>query len=104
MRGLNASSYTVFIALIGLVVLAGGILVYRLRRDVEEDSCPVTDEDLLRDFERAYYSGEMDEAEFRSVTAALKAKQSGIARPPIPPPPPLRGEGPAEPGIEPGPI
>ncbi len=86
MRGLNPSSYTVFLALVVLVVLAGAILVYRLRREVEEDSCPTSDDELLRDFERAYYAGEMDEAEFRIVTATLKAKKAGIPRPPIVPP------------------
>lgn len=99
MRGLNPSSYTVFIALIGLVVLAGAILVYRLRRDVEEESSPVTDDELLRDFERAYYSGEMDEAEFRSVTAALKAKRGGLERPSANPPQAFEEETPG-PGIE----
>jgi hypothetical protein len=85
-RGLSPSSYTVFLALILLVVAAGAILVYRLRREVEEDACPVTDDELLRDFQRAYYAGDMDEAEFKSVTAALQAKKSGAPRPPAGPP------------------
>jgi hypothetical protein len=86
-RGLSPSSYTVFLALIALVVAVGTIVVYRLRREVDEDLCPVTDEELLRDFERAYFAGEMDEAEFRSVTAALKAKKSGTPKPAVVPPP-----------------
>ena len=107
MRGLSPSSYTVFLALIALVVLAGTILVYRLRREVDEEDCPVTDDDLLRDFERAYYSGEMDEAEFRSVTAALEAKRTGVPRPLASPPTPadrvpeaVAAEEPVEPRVE----
>jgi hypothetical protein len=100
-RGLAPSSYTVFLLLIGLVVTAGMILVYRLRRDVEED-CPVSEADVLRDLERAYYAGEMDEAEFRRVTAALKRPKGPAAPPPPPvtPADPPEAEGSAEPDVE----
>ena len=68
--------------------LPGGILEHGepphegCRREVEEDLCPVTDDELRREFERAYFSGEMDQEEFRSVTAALDAKRAGGPRPP----------------------
>lgn len=102
MRAINPSSYTVFLALILLVVTVGAIVVYRLRRDVEED-CPVTEADVLRDIERAYYEGEMDEAEFRRVTAALKAKQSLAPRPlaAVEPAPPIDEGDPDEESTEP---
>ena len=102
MRGLSPSSYTVFLALIALVVTAGTILVYRLRREVDDELCPVTDAELLRDFERAYYSGEMDEAEFRQVTEALKAKKSGAPRPIAGPPDAPPAVEPEDPGPEQG--
>jgi hypothetical protein len=108
-RGVNPSSYNLFLLLVGLVVLAGSILVYRLRREVADEACPVTDEDLLRDFERAYYAGEMDEDEFRSVTAALRAKREGTPRIAVAPATDASPESPAteaidvdpvEPGVE----
>ena len=95
MRGVDSSSYTVFLALIVLLVAIGATVVYRLKRDVEEDDRPVTDEDIAREFERAYFSGEMDEAEYRRVTEALQARKTGAPRPqpaatpdPIPQPEP----------------
>jgi hypothetical protein len=88
---LTPSAYNLFLILLGVFVLAGFLLVYRLRRDVDRES-PVTDDDVLRDIERAYYAGQMDKAEFERVTAALRAKSEGTARPlpvkPAPPPEP----------------
>ncbi len=83
MRGVDPSTYTVFLATIVLVVAVGATIVYRLKRDVEEDR-PVTDEDIAREFERAYFSGEMDEAEYRRVSESLRARKAG-ARPVAPP-------------------
>jgi hypothetical protein len=106
-RGVNPSSYNLFLILVGLVVLAGAILVYRLRREVADEACPVTDDDLLRDFERAYYAGEMDEDEFRSVTAALRAKKERVPKvvaasetPPDRAPVDAENQAPIEPGVE----
>ena len=111
MRGVESSSYTVFLALIALVVAIGATVVYRLKRDVEEDDRPVTDEDIAREFERAYFSGEMDEAEYRRVTEAMQARKAGVPRVELPPaavvpepaPEPLPEpavEGPNEPAVE----
>jgi hypothetical protein len=100
-RGVDPSSYKVFLALIGLVVATGAILVYRLRRGAERDSGHVSHDELLRDLERAYYAGHMDEAEFRRVTESLEARKTGTPRPkpepaadePEEPPPPEESEG-----------
>jgi hypothetical protein len=60
-----------FVAL--LVVLGGAIAVgYWLKRDVQEE--PVTDADLLAEFQAARDAGEMDEEEFRRVTAAIRRR------------------------------
>ncbi|HEY2157962.1 MAG TPA: hypothetical protein VGH33_20205, partial [Isosphaeraceae bacterium] len=101
MRGVDPSSYTVFLGLIVLVVAIGATVVYRLKRDVEEDDAPVTDEDIAREFERAYFSGEMDEAEYRRVTEALRARNAGVLRvqPPAAAPEPA-SEPPTEPAAE----
>ncbi len=89
----NPSTYLIFVALIGVVVVVGSILIYRLRRDAEEDLTPATTDDLLRDFEEALADGEMDQAEFDRVTAALRAKGGGVASiiaPPVLPAGPAR--------------
>src|SRR5262249_37614467 len=55
------------------VVVAGGLLaIYFLRREVKER--PPTDEELLTQFQQAHDAGEMDEAEFRRVSALLKGR------------------------------
>jgi hypothetical protein len=77
---LTPSAYNLFLILLGVFVLAGFIIVYRLRRDVARES-PVTDDDVLRDIERAYYAGQMDKAEFERVTAALRSKNEGSTKP-----------------------
>lgn len=112
MRGVDPSSYTVFLGLIVLVVAIGAAVVYRLKRDVEEDDRPATDEELARDFERAYFSGEMDEAEYRRVTEALRPRKAGVLKvepPAVAPAEPAPGastdptaEVPTEPSIEAG--
>ena len=73
----DPASYNLFIILVVVCVLFGSFVVYQLQRDIAEDSCPVTDQDLLKDFERAYYAGEMDEAEFRRVAETLHGKRKG---------------------------
>jgi hypothetical protein len=78
-RGVDPSTYTVFLATIVLVVAIGATVVYRLKRDVEEDR-PVTDDDVAREFERAYFAGEMDEAEYRRVSEALQARKAGLRK------------------------
>jgi hypothetical protein len=80
MGRLTPSAYNLFLILLGVFVLAGFLVVYRLRRDIARES-PVTDDDVLRDIERAYYAGQMDKAEFERVTAALRAKNEGSTKP-----------------------
>ena len=81
-RRLTPAAYNTFLAVLVLVVAIGFIIVYRLKRDVEAEEGTVSDADLLKEFERAYYAGEMDEAEFQRVKARL-----GMPEPPPRPAP-----------------
>ncbi len=72
------ASYNLFLLTLAAIVIVGLIVVYRLQRDVAEESGTVSDTGLLKEFETAYYAGEMDEAEFRRVTASLQAKMAGL--------------------------
>ena len=76
MRGVDSSSYTVFLALIVLLVAIDATVVYRLKRDVEEDARPVTDERISPANSRTgVLLGEMNEAEYRRVTEALQGAE-----------------------------
>lgn len=92
MGRLPPGSSSLFLASIALVAAVGLFLVYKLRRDVEAESGgPVTDADLLKDFERVFNAGEMEPEEFHRVTAALRAKMSGpVPAAPAHPIPPAR--------------
>jgi hypothetical protein len=62
------------LALVALLVVLGGAIAvgWWLKREAQEE--PVTDADLLAEFEAARDAGEMDEEEFRRVSAALKRR------------------------------
>jgi hypothetical protein len=95
-----------FLAL--MVVLGVAIAVgYYLKREAQEE--PTTDGDLLAEFEAARDAGEMDEEEFRRVTASLRKKMGrppleSPAQAPAPPMPPApdeaapRDQSPEQPG------
>jgi low affinity Fe/Cu permease len=59
-----------------LILLVIGLPVYLyLKRESEEEEVePVTDADLLRQFETARAEGEMDEAEYQRVRALLEQR------------------------------
>ena len=88
MGRLNPQSYTVFLSLVALCVMVGLTVIWWLRRDLEQDT-PVTQGDVLRDLERAYFAGEMDKAEFERVTASLRASVPGtlLSKPAVEPEP-----------------
>jgi hypothetical protein len=69
------SAALAFVVLVGVIV--GGLLtVYFLKREDEDDAEPVSDDDILKEFERARYAGEMDEEEFQRVCAVLNQKKT----------------------------
>lgn len=90
-------AYLPVVVVVGTLLVAV-IVIYRLRRDANEDLTPDSEKDLLTEFERAYAAGEMDEAEFRRVRDLLLAgKPSGPVAPiSTEPNPPPSVEGPAE--------
>ena len=97
MGRLQLTPQNLFLSSIAVCALIGVAIVYRLRRDVEEDDGSTSDEELFKGFERAYFAGEMDEAEFRRVTASLEAKKAKrlVVAEPEPPdilPGPIRDE------------
>jgi hypothetical protein len=72
----QATDYSV-LAFVALLVLAGGAALtwYWLKREEREE--PASDADLLAEFEQARDAGEMDEEEFRRVSASLR-KRMGL--------------------------
>ena len=69
---------------LGLVLAVGLAVAYSLRREASEDEEPVTDADLLAGFERARFSGEMDEEEFQRVSASLRKRMAASTASGIP--------------------
>lgn len=67
-----------------LCVIAGFVAVYLLQRGAEDDDGSIQEGELLKEFERAYYSGEMDPDEFQRVKARLEGKPAP-ARPAVAP-------------------
>jgi LytS/YehU family sensor histidine kinase len=74
----TAKSVLAFVVLAGIIT-AGIITVYLHKREDAEDLEPVSDDDLLEQFERARFAGEMDEEEFQRVCAVLKNKKAAQA-------------------------
>ena len=62
-----------FLIVLILAVILGIALVYRLKRDIE-GTTPTTTEDVLRDLERAYLAGEIEETEFHRIWTSLGGK------------------------------
>jgi hypothetical protein len=50
-----------------LAMVIGIPIAYRAWREAHEEDEPVTDDDVLSDIERAYFAGEINEAEYRRV-------------------------------------
>ena len=85
MAGIDPKFYWLTLILLASCTLVGLILVYRFQREVNEDLVPPTEKDLLGPLEKAYYSGLMNEAEFKAIQASM-AKQKGEEPAPAPRP------------------
>jgi hypothetical protein len=59
------------VLLLTLAIAIGVPMAYRLWRDTHEEEDLPRGTDLLSDFERAYYAGQMDEAEFHRIRDLL---------------------------------
>ena len=62
-----------------LALVVGLIMVRRIWEEAHEDLEPVSQHKLLSEFERAYYAGEMDEAELRKVREVLHGPERAEA-------------------------
>jgi hypothetical protein len=81
--GIDPKYYWLTLILLALCTLVGLIVAFRFQREVNEDLAPPTEKDLLGPLEKAFYSGLMDEAEFKRIQASM-ARQKGEE--PAPPP------------------
>lgn len=59
------------LALLSCAIIVGIVVATRLWREIHEDEEPATNEEILDEFRQAYAQGEIDEAEFRRLTALL---------------------------------
>jgi hypothetical protein len=74
--GIDPKYYYLTLGLLGLCTLVGLIVAYSFQRDVNEGLAPPTEKDLFGPLEKAYYSGLMDEAEFKRIQESM-ARQKG---------------------------
>jgi len=105
--GIAPKYYYLTLGLLAACVIVGFYIALRLQRDVNEDSGPTTEKDLLDPLEKAFYSGLMDEAEFRRIRESVDKRKTGkpAAKPVVPKPKPAPDvTGAPRMGDDPGPI
>src|SRR5947209_6312984 len=73
--------YYVTLGLLGLCTLVGLVIAFRFQREVEHDLAPTTEKELLGPLEKAYYSGLMDEAEFKRIRESMEKRKAGDGEP-----------------------
>jgi hypothetical protein len=73
--------YYVTLGLLGVCTLVGMVIAFRFQREVEHDLAPTTEKDLLGPLEKAYYSGLMDEAEFKRIRESMEKRKAGDVEP-----------------------
>jgi len=77
--GIDPRFYYLTLGLLALCTVVGLVIAIRLQREVEHDLSPSTEKDLLGPLEKAYYSGLMDEAEFRRIRESMEKRKAGEA-------------------------
>jgi hypothetical protein len=77
--GIDPRYYYLTLGLLVLCTIVGLVMAFRIQREVEHDLAPSTEKDLLGPLEKAYYSGLMDEAEFRRIRESMEKRKSGEA-------------------------
>lgn len=89
---IDQTTLSILTLIVLVVIIAFGLwYINDLKREVEEEREPVTDEERLQEFEAARDAGELSQAEFERVRDALLK----IHQEPVPP-----AGAPAEPAIE----
>jgi hypothetical protein len=93
-------SFLSLLACMTLIAISAGFVVYYRSLQREEQEPPLTDDDLLAEFQAARDAGELDETEFQRVCQVIKERSlhqaSGeVTAPPltVKSPPPAEGEG-----------
>jgi hypothetical protein len=74
--------YYLTLGLLALCTIVGLVIAFKFQREVEHDLAPSTEKELLGPLEKAYYSGLMDEAEFKRIRASMEKRKSGEAETP----------------------
>jgi hypothetical protein len=80
--GIDPRYYYLTLGLLVLCTVVGMVVAFRFQREVEHDLTPSTEKDVLGPLEKAYYSGLMDEAEFKRIRASMEKRKSGEAEAP----------------------
>ncbi len=84
MAGIDPKYGYLTLGLLAFCTVAGLIVVYKLRRDVNEDDAPPTEKEVLGPLERAFYSGLMTEEEFKRIGSSMAKQKDGSPPPPKP--------------------
>ncbi len=71
MAGIAPKYYYLTLGLLAVCVVVGFYIALSFQREVNEDLGPTTEKDLLDPLEKAFYSGLMDEAEFRRIQESV---------------------------------
>ena len=75
MAAIDPRYYYLTLTLLAVCTVVGMYFAFRLQREVTVDDSPPTKEDVLSPLEKAYYSGLMNEDEFRRIQMSMD-KQS----------------------------
>jgi len=76
----------VTLGLLALCTFIGLVVAYRLQREVNDDLAPPTEKDVFNPLAKAFYSGLMDEAEFKRIQASVERRKAGETIPDPKPP------------------
>jgi len=79
--GIDPKYYYLTLGLLGLCTLVGLVVAFKFQREVEHDLAPSTEKELIGPLEKAYYSGLMDEAEFKRIRASMDKRKAGDVGP-----------------------
>ena len=81
MAGIDPRFYYLTLGLLVFCTLVGLVIAFTVQREVEHDLAPSTEKELIGPLEKAYYSGLMDEAEFKRIRESMEKRKSGEVEP-----------------------
>ena len=83
MAGIDPRFYYLTLGLLALCTIVGLVVAFRFQREVEHELTPSTEKEVLGPLEKAFYSGLMDEAEFKRIRESMEKRKAG-EEPPAP--------------------